>query len=81
MVPWAPLVLLEKEVLVVPEDLKEHLVCREYLEVLVDLDVLDLQVKQELLVSLEEMENRYEVYAFCTSCFLNHTFILIGKRI
>jgi len=57
MVPWAPLVLLEKEVLVVPEDLKEHLVCREYLEVLVDLDVLDLQVKQELLVSLEEMEN------------------------
>jgi len=58
MVPWAPLVLLEKEVLVVPEDLKEHLVCREYLEVLVDLDVLDLQVKQELLVSLEEMENR-----------------------
>lgn len=60
MVPWAPLVLLEREALVVPEDLKEHLVCREYLEVLVDLDVLDLQVKQELLVSLEEMENREE---------------------
>lgn len=60
MVPWALLVLLEKEELEVPEDLKEHLVCREYLEVLVDLDVLDLQVKQELLVSLEEMENREE---------------------
>lgn len=60
MVPWALLVLLEKEELEVPEDLKEHLVCREYLEVLVDLDVLDLQVKQALLVSLEEMENREE---------------------
>jgi hypothetical protein len=60
MVPWALLVLLEKEELEVPEDLKEHLVCREYLEVLVDLDVLDLQVKQELLVSLAEMENREE---------------------
>ena len=71
MVPWAPLVLLEKEVLVVLEDLKEHLVCREYLEVLVDLDVLDLQVKQELLVNLEEMENQYEVYAFCINCFLS----------
>lgn len=53
------LVLLEKEVLVVPEDQKEHQVCQEYPEALVDLDEQDLQVKQELLANLEEMENRY----------------------
>ena len=44
-----------------PEDQKEHQVCQEYPEALVDLDEQDLQVKQELLANLEEMENRYAV--------------------
>jgi len=60
VVPWVHLVPLEKEVQLEEEDLKDHLVCQVCLEVLVGQAGRDLQVKPELLVSLEEMENREE---------------------
>ena len=58
MVLWGHLVHRAKEVQQVEEDLRDHLVCQVYLVALEDQVGQDLQVKQELLVNLEEMANR-----------------------
>ena len=58
MVPWGHLVHRAKGVQQEEEDLRDRLVCQVYLVALEAQVGQDLQVKQELLVNLEEMANR-----------------------